>query len=110
MLSTRSLIGKGVMMASGAAERDARKRRAMDHRYGRISRRDLRTVPPLRCDVAGRRATDFACALEDRGRETMTPQAIHATIGAAIWSRRSRDSERRERPNSQSHVNTGVVS
>ena len=37
-------------------------------------------------------------------------QAIHATIGVAIWSRRSRDSERRERPNSQSDVNTGVVS
>ncbi len=97
-------------MASGAAERDARKRRAMDNRYGRISRRDLRTVPPLRADVPERRAPDFAPPLASRARQMTAAQAIHATIGVAIWSRRSRDSERRERPNSQSDVNTGVVS
>src|SRR5207247_9795357 len=77
--------------------------------YGLISETGLRTVPPLRADVPARRAPDFAPPLASRARQMTAAQAIHATIGVAIWSRRSRDSERRERPNSQSDVNTGAV-
>src|SRR5881296_1237725 len=102
MLSTMSLIGSGVMMASGAAERDTRKRMAMDHRYGRISRRDLRTVPPFRDDVPETREPERAPRLEARAREAAMAHAIHATIGTPTASSRRRVSERRERPTSHS--------
>src|SRR6059036_3198302 len=102
MLSTMSLIGSGVMMASGAAERDTRKRMAMDHRYGRISRRDLRTVPLFRDEVPEPRRPERARRLAARARATTTAHTIHATIGTPTWRRRSRDSESRERPRSHS--------
>src|SRR5437879_10129145 len=98
------------MMASGAAERDTRKRRAMDQRYGRISRRDLRTVPLFRDAVPEPRRPERARRLAARARATTTAHAIHATIGTPTWRRRSRDSESRERPRSHSRLTRGVVS
>ena len=82
----------------------------MDHRYGRISRRDLRTVPPFRDEDPETRRPERARRLAARARATTTAHTIHARTGTPTWRRRSRDSESRERPRSHSSLNRAVFS